>query len=57
MREPENMGEHRSILLYLCQDKYSKEFSDKVVEIINNEVLIERKSQYSKNLKMNSFFS
>ena len=56
VREPESMSEHRNILLYLCQDKYSKEFGERVVEMINNEVLIERKSQSSKNLKMNSFF-
>jgi hypothetical protein len=43
--------------VYLSSKKYGKEWADALIEKINSEVLVDKKSQPLKSLKLNRFFS
>lgn len=51
------MKDHRRVLIYILKENYSEEFAGRVAQIFNNEVLIDKKLQEVKFLKVNEFFS
>lgn len=57
VREPEDLSDHRKVAIFLSKNNYSEAFAAKVVDLINNEVLVEKKSQQAKFFKINEFFS
>lgn len=57
VRQPDNLSDHRHVAVFLHKNANTEEFANRVIELINTEVLVEKKSQNIKGFKINQFFS
>lgn len=56
VREPADFQDQRHIIIFLSKKKYSDGWANSLVELINSQILVDKKNQPLKTLKLNEFF-
>lgn len=56
MSEPVDFQDQRHIIIFLSKKKYSEGWANSLVELINSQILVDKKNQPAKALKLNEFF-
>lgn len=57
VEQPQSLSDQQQVLIYLSKGKVDEQWGASLVEKINNEVLVDRKNQQARALKVNQYFS
>jgi hypothetical protein len=55
--QPEDSSDQRAITIFLHRQVWPEEWADRLIERISCDVLVDRKNQSSRALKVNPFFA